>query len=321
MNWDTAPQELEALRQQVAALTQERNLARNHAQRLGEQIGEEARINDEQLAALMKENAALLISLEEREKQVAMLTHDVLAATEERDQKDKELNKLANRVLNLLIEKDALTEELSECRNQYIGLEGMYGLLQQERDALQQRIRDYSDVTSGCPDVLVSRDLLSKNFRVLYKEIECRHQSAALTKDWNLLVKDRDALTTKLAASQAREARLRKALNNCYGLSGHINVPFIEKTLALPTDTSALDARLKEEKEALAASQAHTQRLRSAALELPPIVRGRELNEALALPDNTSALDARLAEERERMIHACEENGSFGAASIIRSLK
>jgi hypothetical protein len=38
-------------------------------------------------------------------------------------------------------------------------------------------------------------------------------QLAAMTADWNLLVKDRDTLTAELAASQAREQQLREALN------------------------------------------------------------------------------------------------------------
>lgn len=33
--------------------------------------------------------------------------------------------------------------------------------LTKERDNLQQRIRDYSDITSGCPDVLVARTALT----------------------------------------------------------------------------------------------------------------------------------------------------------------
>jgi len=48
------------------------------------------------------------------------------------------------------------------------------------------------------------------------------------------------ALKKQVAATQYREAKLRKALRNCYGLQGALDIPMIEATLNLPSNDTAL---------------------------------------------------------------------------------
>ncbi len=131
-------------------------------------------------------------------------------------------------------EMDTLRDKVEELTQYGVNLDNWNDQLQkqlaamtQERDALVQRIRDYSDTTSGCPDVLVSRELLSKNFPTLYREMECRNA---------------------LAASQAREAALREALEFYMTPPiGQLNDHHIAAAklgvaaLAAPHDTTALD--------------------------------------------------------------------------------
>jgi hypothetical protein len=54
----------------------------------------------------------------------------------------------------------------------------------------------------------------------------------------------------ELAASQAREAKLRECLHNCYGVDEdgveYINYSTIEEALALPTDDTALNQVMAE---------------------------------------------------------------------------
>ena len=49
-----------------------------------------------------------------------------------------------------------------------------------EIERLKQRDRDYRDTTSGCPDVLISRELLTKSFDKLYREKALRERVAEL---------------------------------------------------------------------------------------------------------------------------------------------
>ena len=49
-----------------------------------------------------------------------------------------------------------------------------------EIERLTQRDRDYRDITSGCPDVLISRELLTKSFDKLYREKALRERVAEL---------------------------------------------------------------------------------------------------------------------------------------------
>lgn len=49
-----------------------------------------------------------------------------------------------------------------------------------EIERLKQRDRDYRDVTSGCPDVLISRELLTKSFDKLYREKALRGRVSEL---------------------------------------------------------------------------------------------------------------------------------------------
>jgi len=65
-------------------------------------------------------------------------------------------------------------------RNQIATLETRVAELTAERDALLQRDRDYRDATSGCPDVLISRELLTKSFDKLYREKALRERVAEL---------------------------------------------------------------------------------------------------------------------------------------------
>jgi len=52
--------------------------------------------------------------------------------------------------------------------------------LRSEIERLKQRDRDYRDATSGCPDVLISRELLTKSFDKLYCEKSLRERVAEL---------------------------------------------------------------------------------------------------------------------------------------------
>lgn len=52
--------------------------------------------------------------------------------------------------------------------------------LRAEIERLKQRDRDYRDVTSGCPDVLISRELLTKSFDKLYREKALRERVTEL---------------------------------------------------------------------------------------------------------------------------------------------
>lgn len=59
------------------------------------------------------------------------------------------------------------------------------------------------------------------------------------------------ALREQLAAAQAVNERLREALAHAIDVmkDGQLESPFCEKALALPNDTTALQARLAEERE------------------------------------------------------------------------
>jgi len=84
----------------------------------------------------------------------------------------------------------------------------------------------------------------------LAQEIQARvdKETSELKKHVAALTKERDQAiyrmqrveTEELPAAQAREAKLREALENCYGLTGPLDVSMIEAVLAIPRggDTS-----------------------------------------------------------------------------------
>ncbi len=77
---------------------------------------------------------------------------------------------------------------------------------------------------------------------------ELRKQHAAGAEMLDRLHQRADRLQEKLAASQAREAKLREALEHIHPDNIH-DMERRRKALALPTDDSALQERLKQERE------------------------------------------------------------------------
>lgn len=84
--------------------------------------------------------------------------------------------------------------------------------------------------------------------------------NAALTKDkedaWELIEEFRHENSEQrcqLAAAQATNAKLRKDMESAYALSNQLEVlDTLNKALALPNDTTALDARLAQERKEIA---------------------------------------------------------------------
>ena len=166
-------------------------------------------------------------------------------------------------------------------------------------------------------------------------EIESlRVQVAALTKECDDLQYKCNNFQNKCRAAQAQIVQLREALetitdeenwgeDGCWESSSYPDEIAME-ALAIPTDTAALDAAIRDSKasllKALAAEHAITHKLRKAIDSASQIITFEgvpyyllgieDRDEALELPDGTAALDARLKEERERVAQMVL-NGAF----------
>lgn len=95
----------------------------------------------------------------------------------------------------------------------------------------------------------------------LRSELEAAQSQAATTKNVHVVPPECDRIVWRgsyyhlsnipdLAAAQAREAQLREALDEVDAFSSHAELyRAVQKALALPTDDTALRARLKAERE------------------------------------------------------------------------
>lgn len=201
MNWYIDPQEMDALRQQVAALTEElaeATQARVYWREMSVDLSEQLTESQAQVAALTADCAEWKAACEQK-------TEIMRAHSDERQA-------LQRQVLALQQELAAMTKKLSEYRNQYIWLEGMYGLLQQERDGL---------IT------------------------DCVEKEASKNNMW-----------FQLAASQDYAQQLREILYDASQIITFegamwylLGLESRDDALNIPADTSALGARLKEERE------------------------------------------------------------------------